>query len=324
VWKEEEQMQRVLFIVLPQVAVLDLAGPAQVFTTANAFGADYALSYHGLTREVPSAQGLSLVVNPTLPTPTRNDLVLVPGYADAHGGILPSAGVRRWLAQADQAGVQLASVCSGAFLLGHAGVLNGRRCTTHWSLTAALQQQVPQAQVQEAALFVHDAHVTTSAGIASGIDMALALLERQHGPLLTARVARELVVYLRRNGTAGQRSIYLEYRTHLDPAVHHVQDWLITHATEPVRLADLADVAGMSARHLVRSFKGATGLTPLGYQQRLRLELAAQLLQDPRLTLAAIAARCGFDDVRHFRRLWTAQHGQPPSHSRRHSAAIHG
>jgi transcriptional regulator GlxA family with amidase domain len=242
---------------------------------------------------------------------------MVPGFAPetplSDLDALWQSGALDWLREGLKAGAPIASVCSAAFILGEAGLLDGRRCTTHWNYTAMLQERYPAARVVDTALFTHDSGVTTSAGIASGIDMALSLIERDQGPLFTARVARELVVYLRRNGAQGQMSIYLEYRTHLHPGVHRVQDWLIEHVTEKVTLAELAAVANLSARSLSRAFKEATGLTMLQYQQRLRLEHAAMLMHNPKLSLDEVASRCGFEDARHFRRLWKAQFGVAPS-----------
>ena len=303
---------KIRFLVLDGIEILDLAGPAQVFKTANQFGARYDLSYVGPSAQVEAAQGLRLHVDTCFPQLDNSTLLLVPGVADAPD-VHFNRDTVRWVSTAFHADAEIASVCSGAFVLGAAGLLMGRRCTTHWSLTHKLKHAFPRADVQEAALFVEDGPVTTSAGIASGIDMALAIVERHHGPLVAANTAREMVVYLRRDGTQRQTSIYLQYRTHLNPGVHRVQDWLIRHFSQPVRLDQLGKIAGVSGRQLARLFKTATGLTPLGYQQRLRLELASSLLHDPGLTMETIAARCGFEDARSLRRLWSEAYGHAPS-----------
>jgi len=310
---------RVVFLLLPHVNLLDLAGPAQVFHTAAHVGAPYQLRFCAEQPDVMSAQGLALGrVEPLLPV-GADDLVIVPGLsleAYASGEARISAAIVRWLQQAHAAGARLASICTGAFALGEAGLLDGRRCTTHWEVTAALQARYPRAQVLEAALFVHDTGVTTSAGIAAGIDLALALVEERHGPLLTAQLARYLVVYLRRGQAHRQESIYLAYRTHLHPGVHRAQDYLIQAQTAPVSLREVAAHAGMSVRQLLRAFKEATGITPVQYHQRLRLEIAAALLRNPELSIEGVAHRCGFEDPRHFRRLWRRAFGAPPSLSR--------
>jgi len=309
----------VVFVLLPGVNLLDLGGPAQVFDVARRFGADYELLFCASTPQILSIQGLPLGPLEPLPLPRQGDLVIVPGprLEDPIPGQpwVDPASVA-WLRAAHQAGAHLASVCTGMAALGEAGLLDGRRCTTHWASVSEMQSRFPKALVQDAVLYTHDGSITTSAGIASGIDMALSLLEREQGPLLTAQVARYLVIYLRRDGIQTQTSVYLEYRTHLHPGVHRVQDQLSQHVSEKAPLDTLAELANLSPRSLTRAFKQHTGLTPLAYQQALRLELAAQLMADPHLTLEAIAARCGFDDPRHFRRLWHARYGTPPSAAR--------
>jgi transcriptional regulator GlxA family with amidase domain len=314
--------RRVVFLLLPKVHVLDMAGPAQAFYSAADFGAAYKLLFCAGAAETPSAQGLVFKTATELPTLGPDDLVVIPGQRASQIDLnrpLP-AKIRTWLQETYQAGTRLASVCSGAFALGEAGFLDGRRCTTHWSLTDELQRRYPEARVATTALYVHDGEITTSAGIASGIDMALSLIEMHYGPGLTAKVARDLVVFLRRHGGHEQTSIYLSFRDHLHPGVHRVQEWLSTHFAEPVRLPRLAKLASMSSRNLIRVFKTTTGLTPLQYQQRLRLEFAGSLLRDSRLTLDSIAESCGFADPRHFRRLWKSTFHASPSEARKQDA----
>jgi transcriptional regulator GlxA family with amidase domain len=306
-------------VLLPEVNLLDLGGPAQVFQVARHHGASYELLFCADSANIVSNQGLALGPLEPLPTPRADDLIIIPGprlTPPKSGQPLVSTTVINWLCQAHAIGAQLASVCTGAVALGEAGLLDGRRCTTHWEMIEMMQTRYPSALVQDAVLYTHDGNITTSAGIASGIDMALSLLEREHGPRLTARVARYLVVYLRRDGVQAQTSVYLEYRAHLHPGVHRVQDYLSQHVSSTAHLNALASLANMSPRGLSKAFKQHTGLTPLAYQHKLRLELAAQLMNDPRMSLDAIAERCGFEDARHFRRLWRAHHGAPPSSTR--------
>jgi transcriptional regulator GlxA family with amidase domain len=311
--------RRVIFLLLPQVNLLDLGGPAQVFDVANHFGASYEIHFCASTPNIITAQGLTLGALEPLPVPRADDLVIIPGPrleppVPGRDWMLPAT--TNWLREAHAAGADLASVCTGAAALGEAGLLDGRRCTTHWEMIEAMRQRYPKALVQDAVIYTHDDRITTSAGIASGIDMALSLLEREHGPLFTAKVARYLVVYLRRDGLQQQASVYLEYRTHLHSGVHRVQDRLSQNVSSKTKLESLAAIANMSPRGLTKAFKQHTGLTPLEYQQKLRLELAAQLMNNPRLSIDAIAEKCGFEDSRHFRRLWQAHHGTPPSSTR--------
>jgi transcriptional regulator GlxA family with amidase domain len=315
----ETREQRVFFLVLPQVNLLDLAGPAQVFHVAAQLGMPYRLIFCAHRPEVCSAQGLVFAHLQPLEPVQPGDLVIVPGLRldreEARRGLWEPT-IINWLRQAYDVGCPIASVCTGAFALGEACLLDGRRCTTHWVAIATLRERYPRARVLDSALFVHDNRITTSAGIASGIDMALSLLEQRHGPLFTAQVARYLVVYMRRDSSQSQDSIYLQYRTHLDPAVHQAQDYLINHIAGPVPLQTLADAVHLSVRSLTRNFKEATGLTPVQYHQRLQLELASTLLHDPGLSIEEVARKCGFEDARHFRRLWLRTFGVPPSVSR--------
>jgi transcriptional regulator GlxA family with amidase domain len=308
--------RRIVFLLLPEVNLLDLAGPAQVFHTAAWLGAHYQIEYQSEQPTLLSAQGLSFAGLKPLAQVSPDDIVIVPG-PNLVGRSLDDPGLaeplRAWLRSAYAMGAGVASVCTGAFALGDAGLLDGRRCTTHWEAIGALQARYPAAKVLDTVLYVHDQRITTSAGIASGIDLALSLVEQDYGPLFTAQVAHYMVIYLRRDGTQPQTSIYLQFRTHLHPNIHRVQDYLIEHATESLSLDHLGTIAGMSVRSLNRLFKEATGLTPIQYQQRLRLELAANLIHNPALSIEAIAAKCGFQDARHFRRLWQRQFGRAPS-----------
>ena len=320
----EQRSRRVIFLLLPQVNLLDLGGPAQVFSAAAALGAAYTLEFRAAQPTVISAQHLPFSPLAELGQVAADDLVIIPGmnlqnYATGAEQLEPV--VLRWVLAAHAAGAHIASVCTGAFVLGEAGLLNGRRCTTHWAATEALQQRYPQARVLDTVLYVHDQGVTTSAGIAAGVDMALALVEQAYVPLFVAQLARELVVYIRRDSTHPQTSVYLQYRTHLHPGVHRAQDHIVAHLTESLSVAQIAAAARMSERTLSRAFREATGLTLIDYQQQLRLELAATLLRDPELSVDEIANKTGFADVRHFRRLWSRQFGSPPSTSRERNSA---
>ncbi|MEU4425871.1 helix-turn-helix domain-containing protein [Actinoplanes sp. NPDC024001] len=309
----------VVVLVLPEVNLLDLAGPVQVFHAAALRGAGYRIGYVADEPERLSAQGLLLAGLQPLPPAGAGDLILVPGpelRRPPPGQPLVAAPVVSWLRDAYRRGAAVAAVCSGAAALAEAGLLDGRRCTTHWALTGLLRQHCPAARVQDGVLYVHDGRVSTSAGISAGIDLALSLVERDHGAALTAEVARQLVVYLRRSGSGAQISPFLQHRAHLNPAVHRVQEHLAQHLDGRHTLADLARVANLSPRGLSRAFRTTIGMTPLEYQQGLRMEHAGTLLAGTDLTVEAVAARCGFTDARHFRRLWTARFGTPPSASR--------
>jgi transcriptional regulator GlxA family with amidase domain len=183
---------QVVFLLVPQLHVLDLAGPAQVFSTAADLGYEYVLSYVAEREDVPTAQGVSLKARVVWPDLAPEDLIVVPGWRSPLLGCSGQLGACtvRMLSDHHTAGGTVASVCAGAFALGHAGLLDGRRCTTHHDLQDELAQRYPKASVVRDVLYVVDGPVVTSAGIASGIDLALHLVATRHGPSVAARVAR--------------------------------------------------------------------------------------------------------------------------------------
>lgn len=297
-------MRHVVFVLVPGVHLLDLAGPAQVFSEADELGHRYQLHFVADQPRVISAQGLPLTTQTSWPPLGTEDLIVVPGWRSnglRDGPRLCDASLDRLVAH-HEAGGTVASVCAGADALGRAGLLDGRRCTTHHELQDDLARRYPRACVLRDVLFVVDGRVVTSAGIASGIDLALHLIAVRHGPAVAAAVARSMVVYARRNGDEPQASAMLRHRAHLSDVVHRAQDLLDARYAEPLPLPELAAAVGVSERTLTRRFRDATGLTPLRYQQELRLERAEHLIghgagQD------AAARAVGFTDGRMLRRL---------------------
>ncbi|GAB4038282.1 GlxA family transcriptional regulator [Spirosoma jeollabukense] len=301
---------QVVFVVPPWVHVLDLTGPVQVFYEAREYGASYQLTYCSFQQPVTSSAGLGFgSVLPFEAVSTQpGDCIFLPGMDMEY---IRSAQFREegsaffdWLRRQHEQGVYLCSVCTGAFMLAQAGLLDGRNCTTHWKRLDELQTTYPQLNTQPEKLFVKDSGIYTSAGVTAGIDLALAILEEQQGPLFTTRVARELVVYFRRGESHSQKSVYLDYRNHMNVAIHQLQDWLIANLAEKVTLDQLAEIASMSTRNLTRTFRKETGTTINAYTTLLRLELARTLINSPGITMEAIAAQCGFQDARQLRRIW--------------------
>ena len=300
-------MTTVVFVLVPGVHLLDLAGPAQVFSTADGHGLDYTLRYVAAARLVLTAQQLPVQAETAFPALGKDDLLLVPGWRTrrlADHGAVPDrllAALRRHHA----AGGTVASVCAGAEALGQAGLLEGRRCTTHHEHQDELAARYPRAQVVRDVLYTEDDRVVTSAGIASGIDLALHLVATWHGPAAAARVARTMVVFARRNGDAAQDSPMLRHRVHLSDQVHRAQDLIEARFDRTLPLADLARAVGVSERTLTRRFVRATGVTPLRYQQSLRVEQAESLIAQGS-TIESAARRVGFEDARMLRRLRAA------------------
>lgn len=294
-------MNRVVFVLTPGLHLLDLAGAAQVFSTAADHGHGYSLSYVAEAASVPTHQGVTLTADTSWPVLDPDDLVIVPGWRLPGPGRFAPPTLAR-IAAHHAAGGTVGSVCAGADALGRAGLLDGRRCTTHHEVQDELARRYPRATVVRDVLYVADSRVLTSAGIASGIDLALHLLAVRHGPALAARVARQMVVYARRNGDERQESAMLRHRSHLSDAVHRVQDRIDAHFASPLPLAELARAAGLSERTLTRRFTVATGRTPLRYQQQLRVEHAEHLIGHGS-TVEAAARAVGFTDARMLRRL---------------------
>jgi transcriptional regulator GlxA family with amidase domain len=296
-------MSLVVFVLVPGVHLLDLAGPSQVFSTASDYGEEYDVVYVGEQPDVMTAQGLEVKAATCWPTLHPDDLLIVPGWRSPSltwTPLQPESLAR--LRQHHEAGGTVASVCAGADALGRAGLLDGRRCTTHHDVQDELAARYPTATVVRDVLFTTDDRVVTSAGIASGIDLALHLLATRHGPAMAARVARQMVVYARRNGDEPQESAMLRHRGHLSNVVHRVQDAIDEGFGKPLPLARLASTAGVSERTLTRLFQRGTGTTPLRYQQSLRLERAEHLIGQG-FTVDSAARAVGFEDARMLRRL---------------------
>jgi transcriptional regulator GlxA family with amidase domain len=314
----DSQRVRVLLLLFDGAEILDFAGPLQVFHEANAFGADYELHHCGLMPTTIAAQGMQIGALEPLPDPRASDLVLIPG-SELNKIKVPTA-LRRWLIAAANAGAQMCSVCTGAFILGEAGLLDGKKATTHWKRVDELHERFPQARVEDDVLFTIDGNIICSAGIAAGIDMALALIEDHHGAWMASRVAREMVVYTRREGHHSQQSVYLDHRSHMDPVIHEVQDHLATHPDERSALPALARKARMSVRTLTRKFRAASGVSIAEFRTRARLEKAASLLHAPEMTLERVAELSGFRDAAHLRKAWAKVQ---PTPLRRRAARIH-
>jgi transcriptional regulator GlxA family with amidase domain len=306
---------RVFIVATPNVLLLDLAGPAEAFRLAQRAGAPLALHLAGPVPEVATSLGLPLGGLEPLPASLEpGDVVMVAGCEDSarHYARPEAARVVGWLRRLPD-GVRVASVCSGAMLLGRAGCFDGRACTTHHSLVERLRREAPQAKVEEDRIFVEDGPVLSSAGITAGIDLALHLIERIAGPEIAQGVAREMVVFMRRSGQDPQLSPWLSHRNHVHPAVHRVQDEL---ARDPVRSrsrSELAALGHVSERHLARLFHQYAGVSVGEYQRRLRVAHAQRLLQDARMTVEHAAELAGFGSARDMRRAWRRHAGGTPS-----------
>jgi transcriptional regulator GlxA family with amidase domain len=301
-------MKKIAFIVPPTVQLLDLAGPVQVFNEAKYYGYDLSLEFYSFQKNLNCSAGLPFgnILDFSEAQLQGGDYLLVPGMLFTYIESISFRAERpffNWLKACAQNGVRVCSICNGAFALGEAGLLDNIECTTHWRRIEQLQARFPKAKVIADVLYVKSNNVYTSAGVSAGIDLSLSILEDLKGPLFTHKVARSLVVYHRRSHSHKQESIYLDYRNHINPQVHQVQDYLIEHLTEDNDIESLAELAAMSPRNLSRVFKEKTGITILEYLTQLRLEKATTLLNNPTYTLDYIAGECGFKTARQLQRI---------------------
>jgi transcriptional regulator GlxA family with amidase domain len=301
-------MKKIAFIVPPTVQLLDLAGPVQVFTEAKFYGFDIDIEFYAYREKPISAAGLAFgkLGNYKKAQLKEGDFLFIPGMDFEYvrsKNFKEEQDYFAWLKECVQKNIIVCSVCNGAFALGEAGLLNNIQCTTHWRRIKELQTRFPLAKVIADTFFVKHTQVYTSAGISAGIDLALSILEDLKGPVFTHKVARGLVVYHRRNNNYQQESIYLDYRNHINPSIHEIQDYLIDNLAGENNITMLAEIVSMSPRNLSRVFKEKTGSTILEYLTQLRLENAKRLLKNPNLTVDHIAASCGFKTPRQLQRI---------------------
>lgn len=297
-----------LYILLPPgVLLLDVAGPAEVFYFANRYQQEQRFLLHFIApqRSVISAIGLPLAAEPLPTTLPEGAILLLPGMSGEEPQWQDPANQQllEWLALHGRRSHLLVTICAGALLAARAGLLAGHSCTTHHSHCQQLGRLEPAARVAENCLYVQDGWLWSSAGVTSGIDLALCLLEHLTSAQCAAMVARNMVVYLRRNGEQSQFSPWLSWRNHLHPAVHRVQDAL---AADPARdwdLARVAELACVTPRHLTRLFRQQAGITLMDYLGELRLALAEPLLRQ-HYSLEQVAERIGLSGASQLRRLW--------------------
>jgi transcriptional regulator GlxA family with amidase domain len=299
-------------LTFPAVQLLDVTGPVQVFATANDLvsGAGGALPYRLRLvtegdRGVTSSAGVTLAAGPLSPGNAALDTLLVAGGRGVEAAAANPMLVD-WLRQRAARARRVASVCTGAFLLAAAGILDGRRAVTHWKSCARLARCFPAVRVEPDPIFVSDGPVWTSAGVTAGIDLALALVEEDLGRSTALAVARDMVVFLKRPGGQAQFSAALALQT-ADDTFGALHDWIGRHLNADLSLSVLAKHAGMSERSFSRHYAEATGQTPARAVERLRVEAARRLLSESRTPVKRIAQRCGFGSEETMRRSFWRQ-----------------
>lgn len=300
-------MTEICFVLPPGLLLSDYAAPADAFRIAALLGADFRLRTVGAVapgEAVASTLGISIAGVEPLPTelPAGSVVVVCGSTRHAPANAAAAAALVAWLRALRGSDVRLACICSGALYAAEAGWLSGRRCTTHHSLLDALRQAAPDARVQEDRVFVHDRGVYTSAGITAGTDLALHLIAGYADPSLAARVAREMVVYLRRGLDDPALSPWLQGRNHVDARIHRLQDAIAQTPAGEWSLEHIARREHMSVRSLTRHFRQATGMSVHDYLSQLRVSMANRLL-DAGMHTASVAERMGMGSDRQLRRL---------------------
>jgi len=298
---------RVVVVALENVLALDIGIPMQVFGSwpDGPYTLTVCAERPGL---VAMHGGPALSVADGLDALATADTVIVPGYLEPEA---PSAAVSAALAEAAARGSRMVSLCLGAFALAAAGLLDGRRATTHWQYAAALAKRYPQVTVRPEALYIDEGHVLTSGGVTAGLDLCLHLIRRDHGTRLANQRARLLVAAPHRTGGQAQ---FMDLPLPPDPddGPAPVYEWALRNLHQPLTVDELARRAAMSRRTLIRRFHADTGRPPMRWLLDARLGLARELLESSDLTVEAVARRCGLGTPANFRTLFKANVGVPP------------
>jgi transcriptional regulator GlxA family with amidase domain len=307
-------MRRIGFIVFPGFQVVGLSA-STVFEVANLHGETPAYEVQVLSEQGGRVQGSAAIAVETAPIdPTAAyDTLVVCGGTDAP---VASPSLRAFLAAVAAKTRRMAAICTGAFVLADAGLLRGRRATTHWLFARELAARHPDVIVDDDRIFIADGGVWTSAGMTAGLDLALAMVEEDFGPELARTLARKLVLYHRRSGGQSQHSALLE----LEPKSDRIQfalSYAKANLKQPLTLDELAQAARLSSRQFSRAFREETGQTPAKAVERLRVEAARLMLEEGRHTVETVAYETGFADRERMRRAFLRAFGLPPQTVRR-------
>jgi transcriptional regulator GlxA family with amidase domain len=301
----------VVIVVFDGVKLLDAAGPAEVFAEANRFGANYSLEIASVDgKDVITSIGTRFAVTRSISSIESADTVVVAGGDNLVGQPIDPALLQALKTVTDRTR-RLASVCTGSFILAQAGLLHGRRATTHWRHTGRLARAFPDVGVEPDAIFVRDGDVFTSAGVSAGIDLALAMVELDYGPKLVREVARALVVHLKRSGGQSQFSVMVEAEPPPDSPLRAVTDAVNADPGADHSVKRLAARASLSTRQLSRLFQSELGMTPARYVEMVRLDFARAALEAGR-TVAETARMAGFRTTETLRRAFLDHLGITP------------
>ena len=324
--------REVVIVVYPGVQSLDVTGPLEVFAGTQKLiegtgrkEAGYRITVAGVDgAPLRTSSGLEIVPGASrADVPKEIDTLVVPGGAGSADASKDEA-LLDWIKAAAPSTRRVASVCTGAFLLAAAGLLDGRRATTHWASAARLAERYPAVEVDPEPIYLRDGNVWTSAGVTAGMDLALALVEEDLDRDAALTIARHLVLFLRRPGNQSQFSATLASQQPERVPLREVQRYVVESPSADLSVEALATSAHMSPRHFARAFRAETGITPARYVERVRLEAARRRLEDTAAPVAAVAAACGFGTPETMRRVFLRALNVGPAEYRRrfHTATI--
>jgi transcriptional regulator GlxA family with amidase domain len=313
-------VQAVAIVIHEGVQALDVAGPVDVFTEANAY-LDSTDRYETVLvaahrNPLRASNGIRMVADLTFEEAAGGfDIILVAG-GPALPGAEPDPALVPWMQEAPWRSSVYGSICTGAFVLGHAGLLDDRRVTTHWQNAQTLAARFPKANVEPDLIYVRDGRLITSAGVTAGIDMALALVGQRHGAETALKVAKRLVVVAQRQGGQSQFSPYLTAPADPESPIARIQDHVMANIGGRHTLESLAAAVGMSSRNLARHFVRDTGITPHEFIERARVDAARMMLEGTDRPLKAVAFDCGFGSTDRMRIVFSTRLGVPPAQYR--------
>lgn len=306
---------------MPGIFLLDIAGPCDVFAAADKIldgngGYEIQLASPINSKKINTKAGIEVICQYTISTITqRIDTVIVGGFSMP----LLDKGEHffQWLKGIYPRVNRMASICVGAYALAEAGILNGKKATTHWEYSQQFQQRYPLVQVDTDPFYTRDTNVYTSGGVSSGIDLALALVEEDHGREVALQVARKLILHLKRPGYQSQFSKVLETHRLENSIGGKLYAWMIRHLSDDLSIEHLADHSNMSVRNFARVFQKETGITPAKFVEKVRVEVARRYLEDSDLSIDQIGAKCGLGGLISMRRTFIRHMNVSPSDYRR-------
>jgi transcriptional regulator GlxA family with amidase domain len=301
--------------------ILDITGPLEVFSRSarwlrdKGFCSAYAYSVELVAVEagpVRTSSGLCVIAERSYRNVARADTLLIAGGIGCHGA-MDDPGVLRWIRRMAPRVRRLGSVCTGALVLGRAGLLDDKSATTHWDYVDQLRTVGQSIHVQPDAIYVRDGNLYTSAGVTAGMDMALAMVESDWGQPVALAIAQELVMFLKRPGGQSQFSSHLAAQFSEDDKLRELQLWILDHLDRDLSVTALAERVAMSERNFTRRFTAGVGISPAHYVARARLEAARRKLEENNLRVAQVARHCGFRTEETMRRTFVAELGVSPS-----------